>query len=294
VPIRAAPGTIWIGAADVAVSRSIMADISDSFAATIERFSGFADDYDRHRPQPPQALAALLMRIAQCPRPALVVDLGSGTGLSSRYWSDKAERVVGIEPSADMRRTAMEHGSAGNLQFHDGFSHRTGLPAGAAQIVTCMQSLHWMEPQGTFEEARRLLRSGGVFAAVDYDWPPATGSWQADLAWEECRQRAARLEATLASERRPRRWDKAQHLLRMQQSGCFRFTREVLMHHIDQGDALRHVGLLRSQGGIMDLLKAGHSSAELGIDALELIAQAELGSVARPWLWSARVRLGVV
>jgi SAM-dependent methyltransferase len=271
-----------------------MSDNSKSFAATIERFSGFADAYDSHRPQPPQAIAALLTQIAQCPRPALVVDLGSGTGLSSRYWSDKAERVVGIEPSADMRRTAMEHGSLGNLEFRDGFSHCTGLPAGAAQIVTCMQSLHWMEPQGTFEEARRLLCPGGVFAAIDYQWPPATGSWKADLAWEECQQRAATLETTIAPDRRPRRWDKAQHLSRMQQSGCFRFTREVLMHHIDQGNAARHVGLLRSQGGVMDLLKAGHSSAELGIDALALIAQAELGSASRPWFWSARVRLGVV
>jgi SAM-dependent methyltransferase len=271
-----------------------MSEISDSFAATIERFSGFADDYDRHRPQPPEALAALLTQIAQCPRPALVVDLGSGTGLSSRYWSEKAERVVGIEPSADMRRTAMKRGSLGNLQFYDGLSHSTGLPTGAAQIVTCMQSLHWMEPQGTFEEARRLLRPGGVFAAVDYDWPPATGSWKADVAWDECQQRAESLEATLALGPRPRRWDKAQHLSRMRQSACFRFAREVLMHHIDQGNAERHVGLLRSQGGIMDLLKAGHSSAELGIDALERVAQAELGSVTRPWFWSARVRLGVV
>jgi SAM-dependent methyltransferase len=266
----------------------------DSFAATIERFSGFADDYDHYRPQPPQALAALLTQIARCPRPTLVVDLGCGTGLSSRYWCDKAERVVGVEPSADMRRAAIERSASVNLQILDGYSHCTGLPAGGAQIVTCMQSLHWMEPQATFEEAHRLLCAGGVFAAIDYDWPPVTGSWQADLAWGECNQRAARLEATIAPDRRARRWDKAQHLSRMQQSGCFRFTREVLLHHVDLGNAERHVGLLRSQGGVMDLLKAGHSSAELAIDALERTAQAELGSVAQPWFWSARVRLGVV
>jgi SAM-dependent methyltransferase len=271
-----------------------MSNSQEGFAATIERFSGFADDYNCHRPAPPQALAALLTQIAQCPEPALVVDLGSGTGLSTRYWVGKAERVIGIEPSADMRRIAIERSPMANLRFLDGFSHCTDLPAGGAQIVTCMQSLHWMEPRGTFEEARRLLRPGGVFAAVDYDWPPVTGSWKADLAWGKCNEHAARLEATIAPDRRARRWDKTQHLSRMEQSGCFRFTREVLMHHIDQGNAERHVGLLRSQGGVMDLLKAGHSSVELGIEALELISQAELGSIAQPWFWSARVRLGVV
>jgi SAM-dependent methyltransferase len=266
----------------------------ENIAATIERFTGFADDYDRHRPSPPQVLAALLTEIARCPVPELVIDLGCGTGLSTRYWTDKAREVIGIEPSADMRRTATERNPSTNLRFLDGYSHRTGLPAGCAQIVTCIQSLHWMEPAGTFEEVRRLLSPGGVFAAVDYDWPPVTGSWVADLAWSDCYRRTIQLESAIAPERRPRRWDKAQHLSRMLQSGCFRFTREVLVHHVDEGNAARHIGLLRSQGGVMDLLKAGHTSATLGIDALEGVSRAELGETPRPWYWSARIRLGVV
>jgi len=266
----------------------------ENISATIERFSGFADAYDRHRPEPPRVLAALLTQIARCSVPELVVDLGCGTGLSSRYWSDKAQQVIGIEPSADMRRTAMERSTAANLRFLDGFSHHTGLADRCAQIVTCMQSLHWMEPIGTFEEARRLLSPGGVFAAVDYDWPPLTGSWIADRAWGDCYRRAQQLEAEIAPERQPRRWDKAQHLERMRQSGCFRYVREILVHHIDEGNAERHVGLLRSQGGVMDLLKAGRSSAALGIDALECVSRSELGETAGPWYWSARIRLGVV
>src|SRR5271166_4314699 len=198
-------------------------DFTETLATTIERFSGFADDYDRYRPEPPRGLAALLTQIARCPMPELVVDLGCGTGLSSRYWSDKSQQVIGIEPSADMRKTALDRNSSANVRFLDGLSHRTGLPAGGAQIVTCIQSLHWMEPYSTFEEARRLLRPGGVFAAVDYDWPPVTGSWNADRAWDECYQRTILLEATMPSARRPRRWEKAQHLSRMQQSGCFRY-----------------------------------------------------------------------
>ena len=270
-----------------------MSKIPENISATIERFSGFSDDYDRHRPQPPRVLSVLLTQIAQCPRPELVVDLGCGTGLSSRYWSDKAQLVIGIEPSADMRRTAMDRTSSANVRFLDAFSHNTGLPTGDARIVTCIQSLHWMEPRSTFEEVRRLLCPGGVFAAVDYDWPPVTGSWKADLAWHECYQRTIQLEATIAPANRAHRWEKSQHLSRMQQSGCFRYTREVLVHHCDEGNAERHVGLLRSQGGVMDLLKAGHSAAELGIDALERVSQAELGELVRPWFWSARIRLGV-
>jgi len=38
----------------------------------------------------------------------------------------------------------------------------------------------------------------------------------------------------------------------------------------------------------------GRYSAELGIDVLESVSQAELGEIARRWIWSARIRLGVI
>ena len=80
--------------------------MNNDFSGNIERFTGFADQYDKYRPSPPSALADLLMRLTGTPRAALVVDLGSGTGLSSRYWADKAEQVIGVEPTLDMRKQA--------------------------------------------------------------------------------------------------------------------------------------------------------------------------------------------
>ena len=79
-----------------------MGDLS----ATVRRFSGFADVYDRFRPRPPAALVDALCLLAGVERPSLVVDLGSGTGTSTRYWADRAARVVGVEPSPDMRAQA--------------------------------------------------------------------------------------------------------------------------------------------------------------------------------------------
>ncbi len=270
-----------------------MADGADGFAATIRRFSGFAHQYDTHRSQPPAELARLLAQYTDTPQPALVVDLGSGTGLSTRYWAEHALRVIGIEPSADMRDEALRQTGFANVAYQAGYSHDTGLPGGCAQIVTCMQALHWMEPQGTFAEARRILAPGGVFAAIDYDWPPMTGSWRADQAWLACNERAIQLEVSLPGERPPR-WDKASHTARMRASGCFQFVRESLLHHIDAGNAERYLGLLRSQGSVMDLLKAGYAEPDLGITELEALVRAELGSEPAPWYWSARVRIGVV
>jgi SAM-dependent methyltransferase len=271
-------------------SRAAAAD----FSGNIDRFSGFARLYDRYRPQPPQDLARLLTGFGGIETLSLVVDLGSGTGLSTRYWADKAVQVIGVEPAADMRAQALSVDAPGNVSYREGFAHTTGLPDHCAEIVCCMQALHWMAPQPTFVEAARLLRPGGVFACCDYDWPPMTGQWQADLAFEQCVARTGILEQELGLAQRLQRWDKSGHLARMQASRCFRYVREAFLHHGDSGNGERLIGLLLSQGGTMDLLKSGQSEQQLGISELRQIAARTLGALPRPWLWSARVRMGVV
>ncbi|HNP88354.1 MAG TPA: hypothetical protein PKK78_19615 [Kouleothrix sp.] len=52
-------------------------------SANVGRFRGFADHYDAFRPQPPVMLVTILTQLAEVPYPTLVVDLGSGTGLST-------------------------------------------------------------------------------------------------------------------------------------------------------------------------------------------------------------------
>lgn len=263
------------------------------FSRNIERFTGFAAGYDAHRPSPPAALAPLLIRIARSGAATRVVDLGSGTGLSTRYWAAHAAEVTGIEPAADMRRQAEERTTQANARYLEGFSHRTGLADGVADIVACSQSLHWMEPQPTFAEAARLLRAGGVFASVDYDWPPVTPAWEADAAYDACMKTIRALEPASPSATGLRQWAKDGHLRRIEDSGLFRYVREITMHHTDTGDAGRLAGLLLSQGSVQTLLKEGRTEAELGIDRLRDIAGRTLGATPATWLWSSRVRLGI-
>lgn len=262
------------------------------FSANIARFTGFAGHYDRHRPSPPGALASLLTQIAQCGRPSLVVDLGCGTGLSTRYWSGHAEKVTGVEPSASMREQAQSLGGE-NVSYREGFSHATGLPDGAADLVTCSQALHWMDPHPTFREAVRILRPGGVFAAYDYDWPPVTTSPEADEFYRRCVLHSHRLENEHNVSIGLQKWEKNGHLTRMHESGCFRVTRECLLHHTDTGNAGRLVGLLLSQGHVQTLLKNGFTEADMEIDRLREVADRTLGPEPQEWFWGSRVRVGV-
>lgn len=259
-----------------------------------ERFNGFAQDYHIFRPKPPTVLKSVLLVLAQTPRPKLIVDLGSGTGHSTRYWADVADTVIGIEPNADMRAHALSDTIEYNVHFHEGTSSQTGLLDTSADIVTCSQSLHWMDPTATFTEVARILRPGGVFAVYDYDLPPTTGEWQADRAYKECMQTIAVMDEKISAIKQVHRWSKHEHLRRMAESKLFRFTKEIVVHHTEDGNGDRLVGLLFSSGGVRNLLKSGYTEHDLGIDRFKEQCSLFLGSKIRTWLWSSRVRIGII
>lgn len=262
--------------------------------ANRQRFTGFAEVYDLYRPRPPAALADVLCSLAATARPALVVDLGSGTGTSTRYWADMADGVIGVEPSADMRRQAQTATTAANVTFREGFSHETGLPDQCADIVTCSQSLHWMLPQPTFAEAARILRPGGVFAALDYDWPPITPRWETQAAYNRFTAGIRDLESANPTREGLVSAEKSGHLERMKESGRFRFTREFMLHHTDEGSASRLVGLVLSQGSVQSLRKAGLSDEEIGLERLRNDLAALGGDEMERWYWTSRIRVGIV
>ncbi len=263
--------------------------------SNVERFSGFADRYDAYRPQPPEILVEILARLAQVDRPKVVVDLGSGTGLSTCIWAGHADAVIGVEPNADMRGQA-ERRAAGigatNVRFVEAYATETGLPDAWADIVTCSQALHWMEPGQTFAEVARLLRESGVFAAIDCDWPP-TLNWQAEAAYVEFASQAQEIGERRGLYRGVEQWAKDRHLARMEASGRFRYVKEILVHHREMGNAERLVGLALSQGSVAALLKSGLSEAEFGLDKFRERCRQLIGDDPAPWYFSYRVRLGV-
>jgi SAM-dependent methyltransferase len=251
--------------------------------------TGFAAHYDRFRPRPPVALLGALCRYAQVERPVRVVDLGCGTGLSARVWSGVAESIVGIEPNAAMLAVA---DPAPGVEYREAFAHETGLADEAADIVTCSQSLHWMEPQLTFAEAGRILRPGGVFAAYDYDWPPVVDP-EVDAAFVAYQQRRWQVRRERGIQLGADRWAKDGHLGRMEASGHFRFCREALLHSVVEGDASILVGFARSIGMPVADLSDDELERELRTGELEAVAKGVLGVRTVPFVFGYRIRIGV-
>jgi len=251
--------------------------------------TGFAAGFDSNRPAPPPVLLDILGLAAQVDRPRLVVDLGSGTGLSTRPWAERADQVIGVEASPEMREQAEAATTAENVRFVQAYAQATGLPDDEADLVTCSQALHWMEPEPTFAEAARLLRPGGVFAAYDYDWPPVV-NWEVEAAFEEVLRR---VRAGRRPNGGPMRFSKEGHLDRIKGSGHFRYAREIVFHSRDRADAQRIVGMALSLGPLTVLLGNGQSEEELGLAALREAAERALDDRTVDIFVGYRIRLGV-
>ena len=294
--------------------------------ANANRFSGFADLYDAVRPVPPMALADVITAYAGG-RPKLVVDLGCGTGLSTRWAARWSSEVIGVEPSADMRTQATAATSDANVRYVDGWSSATGLPDSCADVVLAVQALHWMEPTGTFAEVARLLRPGGVFAALDCDWPPSVGNAAAEQAWHATRSTIANHERERAGwsqsslldrapssspqsdDLRPTNaddsaeavtivdgvqfWHKGEHLGRMIRSQQFQHCSEIAALGEEQGDAERFVRLFKSQGDYQALRRHGFDDAALGVDRFADDVLATVGVGGFPFWFTYRTRIGV-
>ncbi len=256
-------------------------------------WTGKAASYDRARPKAPLALLDLLTQLIHLPHPTLVVDLGSGTGLSTAIWGDRAKQVIGIEPNADMRREAIHKAEAlpyaSHIEYREELAHQTGLPDGCADIVTAAQSFHWMEPTTTLTEIARILRSGGLFAAYDYDSPPAI-HWELDQLAQEVGVRLVNLVRERGLPPTLKIWPKNKSLDPLRESAQFRFTREVFLHQIEYGDVARFLEMMRSNA-FSDQFQ--FTNQEMGLDRLSSAALQYLGSEPVSWYFSYRVRIGI-
>ena len=74
-------------------------------------------------------------------------------------------------------------------------------------------------------------------------------------------------------------WSKDRHLDRMRESAHFRFTREVVLHQIEQGDAARFLEMMSSNAFSHQFQ---FSEQELGFDRLSQAVFQSLGSEPIP------------
>ena len=260
-----------------------------------DRFKGFANLYDNTRPVCPEYVVNILTRyIGQNPK--TVVDMGCGTGLSTLVWKDTANKIIGVEPNEDMRTKAITNANEHkNIEFINAFSDNTGLGENIADIVTCSQSFHWMEPVSTLREIYRVLKPGGVFAAYDCDWPPVCGSAAVELAYSLLNEKENEIESANPEYKNSFiQYPKNKHLENIRNSDYFEYAREIVFFNTENCNADRYIKIALSQGGIQNILNKNPEFIEEELNTFKVVVDKYFGDKVLQIDFCYRMRIGLL
>jgi ubiquinone/menaquinone biosynthesis C-methylase UbiE len=126
-----------------------------------ERFNGLSDLYAKARPSYPQEIIQWCLDLLPT-APKLIVDVGCGTGISTRAFAATGHDTIGIEPNAEMLAAAMEQGPA---RYQKGSSTCTGMADASSDLIVAAQAFHWFDIPATLREFARIATPHAMCAA---------------------------------------------------------------------------------------------------------------------------------
>jgi SAM-dependent methyltransferase len=135
-----------------------------------ERFSERVDDYVKYRPRySPEVVQALREACGLKPE-HVIADVGCGTGLLAKIFLENGNRVIGVEPNANMRLAGEQFLSKfAKFSTVAGSAEETSLPDQSADFVVAGQAFHWFRPDPTRTEFARILRPNGWVVLIWHD-----------------------------------------------------------------------------------------------------------------------------
>jgi SAM-dependent methyltransferase len=126
-------------------------------------FDSASRQYDAARPSYPQGIYAILDAQSGGLADKVVGDGGAGTGVVSRQLLERDAIVVAFDPGAGMLRRATERSPG--LRAVIAEAGAVPLRSSVLDLLCFGQSWHWVDQRLGVDEAARVLKSGGLWAA---------------------------------------------------------------------------------------------------------------------------------
>jgi SAM-dependent methyltransferase len=123
-------------------------------------FGAVAEEYDRYRPELPEAALDWLLP-SEC---RAVLDLGAGTGAATCVLARRVPHVIAVEPDSRMRARIARR--APGARVLAGRAEAIPLEDASVDAVLVCSAWHWMEPEAAIPEIARVLRKGGVWGLL--------------------------------------------------------------------------------------------------------------------------------
>jgi SAM-dependent methyltransferase len=131
----------------------------------VDLFSGHARLYRSSRPTYPERLIDEIAALA--PGHEQAWDVGTGNGQSALLLAQHFHRVHASDASSAQISEAKPHAG---VTFAVEAAERCSLPDESCDLVLAAQAAHWFDPEAFDAETRRVLKPGGVVAAIGYGW----------------------------------------------------------------------------------------------------------------------------
>lgn len=179
------------------------------FSAFQPRFGHAAEEFERYRPDYPRELFERILAVVPAEHRERAMDLGAGTGKSTRALIPHFAEVIAVEPDPGMAAKLAEE--IPRAIVRNATAEACVQPEASVDLVTIANAFHWMEAPRVLRNVYNWLHADGILAVYDRPLPKATpaidaivlaelrGPWKPhrdprlkrDLVWEN-EVRAAR------------------------------------------------------------------------------------------------------
>lgn len=140
-------------------------------------FSSRAETYTRYRPTYPAPLFHWLAGLTD--RHDTAWDCGCGNGQATIGLTPYFSQVIGTDPSQQQIDNAVPHE---RVRYQVASAEESGLETASVDLVVVAQALHWFHFERFYTEVRRVVRPGGVLAAISYGEVHVAGAVEAIIS----------------------------------------------------------------------------------------------------------------
>jgi SAM-dependent methyltransferase len=127
-------------------------------------FGEVAENYERARPEYPEAIIDELVAITGVAPGDPALEIGAGTGKATRRLLERGLEVTALEPDPAMAEVARRHAAAADV-IVSGFEDWP-LQSKHFAVVVAAQSWHWVDDEIGPRKAADALRPGGWLALM--------------------------------------------------------------------------------------------------------------------------------
>ncbi|MEN6436106.1 MAG: class I SAM-dependent methyltransferase [Anaerolineaceae bacterium] len=135
-------------------------DTTTVYSIKAEKYAKYRWDY---------ALNAIdaIADITKLSSTSTIADIGAGTGILTRHFTNMVQRIYAIEPNVEMREMLVkELGTCSTVSVVDGCAENTKLANSSVDVITVAHAIHWFDPEPARREMMRILTDGGWLVLV--------------------------------------------------------------------------------------------------------------------------------